>query len=251
MKYIKVLFLAVSLAFIAPQMADAAWWNPLSWFKEESVQVPADTTFRAQVAPMNAQLNSEAEVKSVMPVQTQQIQRFAAPATNATSSARPAVAPKVLPTAPVSVIESQVEVPIYALDPAFTSAQFIAPREVKNGQVVMSLKPGSDNGGSAWQIDRMGYHIVSDRLRSGDVIFSVAVGGLPVKDVSTVNDKTSISLVGRPANTDITFLVNGSLPSKGDFKVVIDELTGYRTSDSAKKSYIFIGSPIEGPRFDI
>jgi len=76
MKKLTILsILFISLAFLTPMQASAAWWNPVSWFSksqpaEEREQSPSDNSNSAASEPQTANQNVEATEKlnTVAPV---------------------------------------------------------------------------------------------------------------------------------------------------------------------------------------
>jgi hypothetical protein len=250
MKYIKALFVAPALAIVlsaaTPAVASAAWWNPFSWFKrapQERPAVPAGIENASATSTEHRSATSTSAMTKDKPV----IIRVDAP--------KPAVTPVNPVKATTSAaIEATVVAPSVMLDPAFSPSSFIYPRTVRSGQTIATVKADAGNDSKAlgmWYLDAVTFHVVSDSLRSGDLPVSVMVGGVSVKDSTAVNEKVTVSIAGHVASDAISFILNGQIPNHGDFKVVIDGVTGHIKADASAKAYPFMGMPIEGPRFDI
>lgn len=145
-----------------------------------------------------------------------------------------------------------VNVPSYALDVTFTPGGFNFPRTVKNGQVLLLADPSGTAGASGdWYVDRVKWRLVSDTFRTGDMTVSILAGSRWVEDSTDANVTHTTTMSGHFASEPLSFAINGQVPNKGLFYIVIDEIAGHMKADATGKTYVFMGTPISGPEFRI
>ena len=268
MKHTYIGIASIVLALIVlPQTALAAWWNPFSWFSKND-KAPVNVSSRAEVATTTkaSQSNLEpknADTKTVPPkassvkkpvvikIEPPVVTKPNTPVTVTPPQSNPATTSKEENQKPEVKI---VDAPTYALDIGFTPATFSHPRTIRNGLVAFSASATHGSGQEAlglWYLDRITFRIISERFRSGDMNVSIYSKGVFVADVSIFNEKQTVAISGHAASDDITFMINGQVPSHGDFKVIVDEISGYMKNDATKTVHPFKGTPLEAPRFDI
>lgn len=264
MRFTKIAVLLFAVALV-PQITFAAWWNPFSWFKKaviEDAHAPliSNTITATTTVTVTATTTTTVKTNPVV-TPTPKPTGSTKPTTTApaspkptTTPAQPATKPAISVTASATVDvkpEVKIDVPTYVLSAPFTPAIFSAPRTIKNGLIVLSVEAskGSQAIGE-WYIDSVTWRTVSDSMRSGDITVSISAGSQRVEDSLMVNESHTTKLSGHVASDPITFDLNGQIPNRGTFHVVVESISGH-TKSSSSASYNFGGTPLVGPDFRI
>lgn len=102
-----------------------------------------------------------------------------------------------------------------------------------------------------WYVDSVTWRIVSDEMRSGDLTIGVSSRQSVVSDSSSLNASITTKLGAHVASDELSFRINGPLPSRGRFHVVVEKVTGHMKNDSTNAVYEFEGLPVIGPEFKL
>ncbi len=70
-----------------------------------------------------------------------------------------------------------------------------------------------------------------------------------VGDFSATNESITTKLTGHAVSDPIVFIINGQVPTRGTFKIVVEKVTGYMKGETTIKT--FGGGALEGPEFKI
>lgn len=252
----------------APLVADAAWWNPFSWFKKQTPPVvvpnpnsnrPTTTmptgappqSSRPTTTPGNA-TSSAASTKPLPPTAKP-------PVTTMPVQAKPVVKPvstTTTGTKPQATSTSQikVEIPRYVVNQAFTPSGFSSPRTVKIGTTLLVVEAEQGTSSQAignWYIDKVVWRIDAPEFRTGDMTVAISSGQKIFEDVSTINESYTSGLKGHVASDPLTFFINGRTPNKGVVKIIVEEIHGRMKNSSSTLLYSFKGMPLVGPEIRI
>lgn len=274
-KQLSALFaIALTAILVAPQAADAAWWNPFSWFKKADkemlvlpenarpdVMVKSPTTTAPVIEATTTPLKGDASTAKPLPVTAKP------PVTTMPSQAKPVVktVATTTPSKPVATTtsaskpqattteEKKVETPTMKLAYAYLPSNFSQPKNIRQGTELLALEAsvGGSQAVGNWYIDSITWRIASDEMRSGDLTVGVSSKQSVVSDSGLINSPITTKLSLHAASDALSFQVNGNIPQRGRFHIVIDEVSGHMKSDPTNAVYKFTGTPIVGPEFTL
>ena len=254
--YYKVIFSASLLLFLgAPEFAHAAWYNPFSWFKKSSTPaiihaVPARTSTSTAAAAATSASNERREAS------TPALENKVLPE-SASDKPKPVPAEKI-ETKAVSVTAAAAstredkkapDVPTFDLAVPYQQSNFTQPKKVRAGTELLSITASSGDSQAIglWYVDSITWRIVSDDMRSGDMVLGVSSKQNIVSDTNLINEPITTALQAHAVSDELSFRINGSFPSRGRAHLVIDNIKGHMKGDTAM--YSFKGTPIVGPEF--
>ncbi|MBI5133893.1 MAG: hypothetical protein HZA81_00685 [Candidatus Taylorbacteria bacterium] len=268
-KHVVALFgFALVAAFAAPQAADAAWWNPLSWFRKPQKEIrnapPAEPVSTATSSPTLSGATTT-PVKSddpstkplpaaakppvtAMPVQAKPVVKAAATTTATATPPAPATKP-----AATTTVQKKVEVPSFSATYPYLPSNFSQPKNIRQGTELLAIEAVKGEAASLglWYVDSVTWRVVSEEMRSGDLTIGVSSKQNLVSDSNSLNASITTKLVAHAASDELSFKVNGPFPDRGRFHIVVEEVTGHMKNDESNTIYTFKGLPIVGSEFSL
>jgi hypothetical protein len=251
-----ILSIIVSVAL--PSVADAAWYNPFSWFKKRpaapaiinqgGVTTPSSTAKPQEPA---AATSTKSTTKKPLPVQ-------AKPASTTPAQTKPVQKPAVTtkdtkPAATTSVEAKVIEVPSFAATYNFQPSNFSQALTIRTGTELLAVeaKHGDVSALGNWYVDSVTWRLVGDDLRPGDMIISVSSKQNVAAESSLVNESVTTKLSAHVASDELSFKIGGPFPNRGRIHVIVEEITGRMKNDPTNTVYKFKGLPVVGPEFSL